>query len=412
MNEIIVSNPDLIDKIPSLFRDTMKQFEAAHPRVESVLFIDIVGFSRFEQFHGGKACEDVLQIFEGVLTGILFEGYLPWSELKPVHLFDDSFAVVFCGNIVRRVHEDIIHRFVRNLESKFHEALHRENFDLLSLRYGSASRSDVQSVSQEQVDLFTLVTQAGRIARRYTEVVSLSIVEQLQYIINEKAVTVHYQPIWDLKAKTIIGWEGLVRGPDKSDLQAPKALFSAAERCGWLLDVERLCRNTAIREARISECERLFLNISPNILADPSFRQGETLAVLKATGLQPNQIVFEITEHHAIEDYQAFLQLVRHYKEQGYKIAIDDVGAGHSGLVTLMQVKPDFVKIDMSLIQGIESDRTKQDIVRAIHQISIGFSGEVIAEGIETPEELECVEACGIPCGQGFLLGRPGPYPQ
>ncbi|WAH38094.1 EAL domain-containing protein [Alicyclobacillus dauci] len=154
---------------------------------------------------------------------------------------------------------------------------------------------------------------------------------------------------------------------------------------------------------------KLFINLSPNILSDPSFHQGETRKLIREVGLEPEQIVFEITEHHAIDDYRAFLKLIDHYRGQGFQIAIDDVGAGYSGLVTLMQVKPDFVKIDMELIRGIDKDSVKQDIVGAIHHISSGFSGAVIAEGIETLEELECIQNCGVQYGQGFLLGMPKP---
>jgi EAL domain-containing protein (putative c-di-GMP-specific phosphodiesterase class I) len=327
--------------------------------------------------------------------------------VEAIHVFDDSFVLLLPEIVSDEIHAEVIHRFVVHLQTELNLAMEVEGFRPLCLRYGVTTADSYEERSQD--NLYHLITQAGRMARRHTEVVPLHLVKELQHLIHAKEVDIHYQPIWNLKTESIVGWEALARGPKNSELQSPIVLFDTAERVGRLLDIEHICRNTAIRNARIGEDQRLFLNISPHILSDPSFRKGDTRTVIQEVGLRPEQIVFEITEHHAIREYKAFLQLVMHYREQGYQIAIDDVGAGYSGLVTLMQVKPDFVKMDMTLIRGMENDRTKQDIVRAIHEISKGFSGTVIAEGIETHEELECVRRCGVEYGQGYLLGRPSP---
>jgi EAL domain-containing protein (putative c-di-GMP-specific phosphodiesterase class I) len=148
--------------------------------------------------------------------------------------------------------------------------------------------------------------------------------------------------------------------------------------------------------------------VHPRTFSDPSFRQGQTQRLIEAENLKPEQIVFEITEHQAVEDYALFNRLIDHYRNQGFKIAIDDTGAGYSGLVTLMEVKPDFVKVDMALVRSIHEDDTKRSIVAAINTVSRGFGATVIAEGIETLEEYRAVIDCGVECGQGYLFGRPG----
>lgn len=399
----------MISSIPCMLQDSLHSHEIRNTKEQSVLYIDIVRFSRFEQAYGSNACESVLEVFKHVLVNVLSQNLLPWPNVNGLHVFDDSFVLLFPGIIVDGVYAEVIHRFVVHLEKELNLAMEIEGFPSLRLRYGVASPVDPDEEQEPGMNLYRLITKAGRMARRHTDVVPLYLVKGLQHLIQSKEVDIHYQPIWYLETQSVLGWEGLARGPRNSELQSPGMLFDTAERTGCLLDVERLCRNTAIRNANIGMDQLLFLNISPNILSDPSFRQGETRTVIQEMGLRPEQIVFEITEHHAIQEYQAFRKLIIHYKEQGYQIAIDDVGTGYSGLVTLMQVKPDFVKIDMTMIRGMEKDRTKQDIVRAIHQISNGFSGTVIAEGIETQEELECVMRCGVEYGQGFLLGRPSP---
>ncbi|PWI57736.1 EAL domain-containing protein [Sulfoacidibacillus thermotolerans] len=237
--------------------------------------------------------------------------------------------------------------------------------------------------------------------------IPLQLAEELEYIIATRSIAIHYQPIKNLQTHAILGWESLARGPLHSAFAQPLALFEVAERTGHLLELERICRSEALKRAILSPIDKLFLNISPYILSDPTFKAGETRILIELLGLRPEQIVFEITEHHAIKDYSAFLQLVNHYRNQGYQIAIDDMGAGYSGLVTLVQVKPDFVKIDRELICGIDKDQTKQDIVRAIDQICTRFNAKVIAEGIETDDELNCLKECKIEFGQGYLLGRP-----
>ncbi|MDQ0189116.1 EAL domain-containing protein [Alicyclobacillus cycloheptanicus] len=399
-------------RLPNLLMEGVQAYTLGHASavsgMVSFLYIDIVGFSRFEQGYGMESCNRILAIASGVLLEQLAGHALPWPNAEALHVFDDGFVIFIPYAVSWEHHSRVIHEFVTNVEYIVNERAGLNGASSLQLRYGlsPSTRLDPENLSTQFYELIAL---AGRRARRHSGSVPPFIMTELHHVVQTNGIRIHYQPIVHLESQSIIGWESLARGPAGSGLERPVNLFDYAERAGYLLDVERLCRNQAIHSASVYPGTKLFINVSPNILSDPAFHHGETREVIDAAGLEPSQIVFEITEHHAIHDYSSFLQLVAHYRDQGYKIAIDDVGAGYSGLVTLMQVKPDFVKIDMELIRNIHLDRTKQDIVRAICHISNGFSGTVIAEGIETSEELDCIQACGVPCGQGFLLGRPGP---
>ncbi|GMA56771.1 EAL domain-containing protein (putative c-di-GMP-specific phosphodiesterase class I) [Alicyclobacillus sacchari] len=231
--------------------------------------------------------------------------------------------------------------------------------------------------------------------------------DSLLQSLDESCIRSYYQPIVDLRSYEVLGFENLSRGPLGTPYESPLALFAAAEQAGCLLQVERLCRNAGIRRARLTLGQKLFINVSPHILLDPSFRVGETRKVLESAGLTPSQVVFEVTERQAIEDYAQFTRLLCHYREQGYQIAIDDFGAGYSGLLTLIQIKPDFVKIDKQMIDNLDEHPLKRRVVQATCEIASAFSGIVIAEGIETDKELMAAKACGVEVGQGFWFGRP-----
>jgi EAL domain-containing protein (putative c-di-GMP-specific phosphodiesterase class I) len=399
------------ESFPSLILNGLSTYIKNSPYVSTksttVLYIDIIGFSRFEQNYGSRACQDVLSILEQGLLGTLALGTLPWTNVQALHIWDDGFAVIFPTSVKNEEHVSSIHRFVSEVEQRLNVQTSIMGYHPLRLRCGLSPTGGDDFDPVER--LYHQITEAGRIARRHTSLPSLHLVTEMQEIIGTKNIRIHYQPIKHLQSGLTVGWECLARGPQGSELENPVALFDCAERIGCLFELEQICRTQSIRNAKVEPAEKLFINISPSIFSDPSFREGETRTVLEEYGWRPEQVVFEITEHHAVKEYASFLQIINHYRKQGYKIAIDDVGAGHSGLVTLMQVKPDFVKIDMELIRGIERDRTRQDIVQAICEISRGFEGMTIAEGIETQDELNCIRSYGVDYGQGYLFGRPHP---
>ncbi|MFB5192579.1 EAL domain-containing protein [Alicyclobacillus fastidiosus] len=372
----------------------------------SVLYIDVVDFSEFEQVHGYGASNHVLEVLSDTLHELISESACPWTNVQALRIWDDGFTILLPQVVLSAEHIRNIHEFVHRTQDIVNARVSFVGYTSLRLRYGLSSALSIDEQRPGE-RLYQLITLAGRNARRGSGTKPLFLIEELERLIESKNISSYYQPIIHLETMTPFGWEGLSRGPMGSDLEHPRVLFDCAEQLGYLLDVERICRNQSIRQSKVGPGDKLFINLSPKILSEPTFRQGETLKVIEEVGLDPKQIVFEITEHHAIDDYPSFLKVVKHYRDQGYQIAIDDVGAGYSGLVTLMQVKPDFVKVDMELVRGIENDSTKQDIVRAINYISSGFAGKVIAEGIETPDELACIQQCGVHYGQGFLLGRP-----
>lgn len=143
-------------------------------------------------------------------------------------------------------------------------------------------------------------------------------------------------------------------GPAESDFRMPDALFQFAEEYNSVWTLERACRQAAVNGAQgLLPDQKLFLNVNPRSINDPHFIHGQTMALIKRAGLRPINVVFEITERHAIPDFKTFRRVLEHYRNQGYLVAVDDLGAGYSSLQSIAQLQPDFIKLDMSLVRGI-----------------------------------------------------------
>ncbi|MEO1784295.1 GGDEF domain-containing protein [Thermodesulfobium sp. 4217-1] len=229
----------------------------------------------------------------------------------------------------------------------------------------------------------------------------------LREIIENKHFTTLFQPIFSLSNGNVVGYEALTRGPEGSILYNPEKLFESAKNESLLWEMELSTRSSAIERFLSFQSDKmLFLNVDPDIIKDEKFVKGSTKHLLENIIKQSN-IVFEITEKTAIKDYIEFKEIIKNYKTQGYKIAIDDVGAGYSGLTTISEVRPNFIKIDMFLIRDIDKNNFKKSIVKALVELANNSNLKLIAEGIETLDELKTVIELGITMAQGFLLGKP-----
>ncbi|MFJ7316234.1 bifunctional diguanylate cyclase/phosphodiesterase [Pseudomonas sp. NPDC098747] len=221
-----------------------------------------------------------------------------------------------------------------------------------------------------------------------------------------------FQPIICLSERRILGYEALTRGPSNSPLHSPIALFAVARQAGRLSELEIACRQSACR--RFSEQQlpgKLFLNVSPESLLEAAHQPGRTLQLLQDLGIPPSQVVIELTEQTPIDDFQLLQTALHHYRAMGFSIALDDLGAGYSSLRLWSELRPDYVKIDRHFIDGIHQDALKREFVGSILQIAKASRAQVIAEGIELPEELAVLTEMGVDLVQGYLLGRPQEHP-
>jgi len=221
-----------------------------------------------------------------------------------------------------------------------------------------------------------------------------------------------FQPIVCLSERRILGYEALSRGPSNSPLHSPLNLFAVARQAGRLTELEVACRESACRRFSQQRLDgKLFLNVSPESLLEPQYQSGRTLQMLHDLDLSPDRVVIELTEQTPTDDFQLLFNALHHYRDMGFSIALDDLGAGYSSLRLWSELRPDYVKIDRHFIDGIHLDVVKREFVGSILQIARASRAQVIAEGIELAEELEVLTDMGVDLVQGYLLGRPQEQP-
>ncbi len=221
-----------------------------------------------------------------------------------------------------------------------------------------------------------------------------------------------FQPIVDLRMRSILGYEALIRGPEESELHRPDGLFAAARKAGRSLELEHACREASLRAfAALGMAGRLFINVTPGCLLDHRMMNGQTRELLSELGIAPNRIVIELTENQQITDMPGIQEALLHYRGRGFQIAIDDLGEGFANLRMWSELRPEYVKIDKHFVHGIADDRIKYHFVRAMQDLAEICNASLVAEGIERPEDFTCIRDMGIACAQGYFIARPESAP-
>ena len=255
-----------------------------------------------------------------------------------------------------------------------------------------------------------LVAEARRSAGLHRERATQRHKAMLQEIILRDMLCAVYQPIVDLTSGTTFGFEGLARGPRDTTLETPTALFSVADQVDLTFELDRACFRSALHGAvGLEPIHRLFVNLLPTSFYDSSFIESEVSNLLEAANLTPANVVFEITERLAIENFSSFRRALGNYTGMGFGVAIDDVGTRHSNLETVMALRPHFVKLSDVLTRGVSKSTVKREMVRSLQRIAEAIDAVIVAEGIETQDDLAVLCELGVRYGQGFFLARPGP---
>lgn len=219
-----------------------------------------------------------------------------------------------------------------------------------------------------------------------------------------------YEPIVDVASHTVYGYEALARGPEGSALHLPAALFASAEEEDLLFQLDCLCRQSALDGARDFPREsKLFVNVRPTTIHDPHFQADALGRTLEQCNLQPSDVVFEISEQESIANFAIFREVRDYYGKMGFEIALDDVGAGYASLESVMELSPEYIKVDRAFIAGIDEDPMRQELLRALQAVAEKLNARIIGEGLDTLEELETLGRLGISFGQGWLFGKPHP---
>lgn len=233
--------------------------------------------------------------------------------------------------------------------------------------------------------------------------VSQEVRDRVSSVVSKRNINPVFQPIVSLATGAMVGTEALSRFPDLH-VRRPDAWFEEATNAGLGVDLEMTALEVCLREAVRSLSPNIYLsaNVSPETILS-----GRLLPVVRHSGWPSRQLVLEITEHVSIADYDCLTSRVGELRALGVRLAVDDAGAGFASFRHILRLQPDYIKLDRTLVDGIDSDPAKRALAGAVVDFGQAVGAVVVAEGIETAAELRACRMLGIQCGQGFFIGRP-----
>jgi diguanylate cyclase (GGDEF)-like protein len=230
----------------------------------------------------------------------------------------------------------------------------------------------------------------------------------LAQILSERALRPVFQPIFSLSTGEAIGYEGLIRPTDGAPISDAGSLFAAAMRADRTVELDMMCLEIVAKGVTgLEPGVYLSVNLSPRTLESDQFQPREVTAIFERQGILPSQLVIEVTEREEILALDQMRRNAAACRKAGMRLAADDVGSGNAGLRLLSEIHFDVVKIDLSLVQGGILHDPSHAVIRALQELAARWKATIVAEGVETAEQLAVIRELGITAGQGYLLGRP-----
>lgn len=268
----------------------------------------------------------------------------------------------------------------------------------------SASRGE--GVISNEVAAQVIVELSGYLTRLNEQETSYrSRLARIEKVLEDRAIEMIFQPVFDLRTSAVAGVEALARfAPEGApDLGTPDRWFAEAWHLGLGLDLEILAISLALESARLRPPD-VFVAVNASPDAAVTSRFCDHLVSQEAA----ETLVVELTEHAVVDDYDALGKSLDRVRRRGVRIAVDDAGAGYASLRHILRVKPEFIKLDVSLISEVDKDASQLALAARITAFARDIGTKVVAEGIENASQLECVSDLGVDYGQGFHLGLPG----
>jgi len=373
-----------------------------------VLYLNFVRYSKIEEIYGWEKLDAVLETTAAAVREFLDDTALSTSRLMVSFTNDDDFIFfhVPAAGVAAATESEItemVSRLQRHVGGRI-EAQHGEEIAaLFDIYVGRAHVYYNPKIRLERL-IYRGIREAANASRSIEERERARRVADLRSSLRDRGVYIDYHPIVVTDTREIFGYEALARGVMRS-LRSPEVMFDVAAEADLVWELSRLCRSRAIEgiETRLRGNELLFLNVDPHDFNDPAFNENEVK--------NPERVVIEITERTAIKDYPKFREKLRIFRERGFRFAVDDAGSGYAGLGSIANLEPDFIKLDISLINAIDTNFIKQNLVETMVKFANDHGAMVIAEGVERAEEFKAVQELGVHLVQGFFLHRPSHLP-
>jgi EAL domain-containing protein (putative c-di-GMP-specific phosphodiesterase class I)/GGDEF domain-containing protein len=369
-----------------------------------VLYFNFVRYSKIEEIYGWEKLDAVLETTASAVREFLDDDNLGDSRVAVSFTNDDDFIFfhVPASGVAAATEGEItemVTRLQRSVGATI-ESVHGEDIAaLFDIYVGRAHLYYNPKIRLERV-IYRGIREAQNASRSLEQRERSRRVSDLKTSLRDRAVYVDYHPIVIASTKEIFGYEALARGQLRT-LRSPEVMFDVAAEADLVWELSRLCRARALEgmNTRLEPGQLLFLNVDPTDFADPAFTENEVT--------EPSRVVIEITERTAIKDYPKFRERLKAFRDMGYRFAVDDAGSGYAGLGSIANLEPDFIKLDISLINAIDTNFIKQNLVQTMVKFANDHGAMVIAEGVERAEEFKMVQDLGVHLVQGFFLHRP-----
>ena len=380
-----------------------------------LLLIDVSEINEVERAYGSSKYEDLMEMVRKVVAE--FKGdQLRENDIVTLNEKAGDVFLIFLAPREKSQHllaEDI-EKIGERVDAELSRRIRQTAFAILRKRpevfVGTSLVLQNPLIRVERL-VTRAIEEAHHAARLNVQRRHLKNKQNLQRIILEKQITTVFQPIWDLEKRIPHGFEALCRGPSGTELRSPAALFDIARKSDLLFELDHLCRRKALEaagaRAQLSKEYKLFINTLPFSIRDPRFQGKDLIDLFDGIDLEPEQIVLEVTESDAIDNFPLFVNAMKDFMDLRCLVAIDDMGAGYSGLDKIVHLRPHYVKLDMGLIRDIHTSFVKQQLVQTFKTLADKIDAKLIAEGIESKEELEVVRGMGVNFIQGNLLAKP-----
>jgi EAL domain-containing protein (putative c-di-GMP-specific phosphodiesterase class I)/GGDEF domain-containing protein len=367
-----------------------------------VLLVRIEHEQNLERIVGWERYDAVLFSVAGHLSGLLEAAAGAGSLLCQENVRGDIFLVILADHFeAGRLHDSLIDGITITHETGESEKV--------AVRVGQGVIKMRPALRVERT-IYNGILEARQDFHRRGEALDQARLDEVRQILREGSIRTLFQPIVRMPGREVIGYEALSRGPVGCYLETADNLFGFTERAGMLGEVELLCVDRALVNARnLPEGSILFINMS---MLGLEYIESEGLGLtgrVKNAGRSPSECVLEITERTYAESASRLRERVAELRKHGFRIAIDDMGTGYSALHVLAELQPDFIKLDKMLVRDLPDEPIKRNLVSAITGFARDSQSIVIAEGVETEDEVETLESLGIELQQGYFFGYPEP---
>jgi len=234
----------------------------------------------------------------------------------------------------------------------------------------------------------------------------------VERILRQRDLRVEFQPIIDLRLRAIHAYEALIRGPRGSALERPDALFDAARQANLLPELDQLCLQTSLRAFSQQRLPGLlFVNVTQALFDRGCFSRSDTLDTLQSLGIEPSRLVLELLESDDLLGDTRALDEAQTVRRLGYGLALDDMGRGFGRFDLWQRLHPRYLKIDQQFCSGVSNDPLKVAFIRAVLSIAEASQSWVVAEGVETEQDLLALRDIGVYMAQGYVIARPSAQP-